>query len=60
MQQAADKTPFLKYFYKNCIPRLLAPLMAQTSDNHISKGMGKIKKYSFETVGFSKGVCLVT
>ena len=38
VQQPAEKTPFLKYFYSNCMPRLLAPLMAQTSEDSISKG----------------------
>lgn len=35
--QTMEKVNFLRYFYNNCIPRLLAPLMAQTSSDKISK-----------------------
>jgi protein phosphatase-4 regulatory subunit 3 len=34
---AAEKTTFLTYFYKHCMHRLTAPLMANTAGDHISK-----------------------
>ena len=37
-QQAVVKTLFLNYFYKRCIHRLMAPLMAQTAGEVVSKG----------------------
>jgi hypothetical protein len=36
--QQSEKSSFLKYFYSHCMPRLMAPLMAQTSSDKISKG----------------------
>ena len=38
VQQAVVKTLFLNYFYKRCIHRLMAPLMAQTAGEVVSKG----------------------
>ena len=38
-QPAAEKTNLLTYFYKHCMHRLTAPLMANTTEERISKGV---------------------
>lgn len=37
-QPVAEKTILLTYFYKHCMHRLTAPLMANTTEERISKG----------------------
>ena len=37
-QQTVEKSLFLNYFYKHCMHRLMAPLMAQTAGTKISRG----------------------
>ena len=38
-QQTVEKSLFLNYFYKHCMHRLMAPLMAQTAGTKISRGI---------------------
>ena len=38
-QQTVEKSLFLNYFYKHCMHRLMAPLMAQTAGPSVSRGM---------------------
>ena len=38
LQQTVEKSLFLNYFYKHCMHRLMAPLMAQTAGSKVSRG----------------------
>ena len=37
-QQTVEKSLYLNYYYKHCMHRLMAPLMAQTTGDTVSKG----------------------
>ena len=38
VQQTVEKSLFLNYFYKHCMHRVMAPLMAQTAGERVSNG----------------------
>ena len=40
VQQTVEKSLFLNYFYKHCMHRVMAPLMAQTAAERVSNGKG--------------------
>ena len=45
VQQTVEKSLFLNYFYKHCMHRVMAPLMAQTAGERVSNGKntGKVE-----------------